>query len=682
MRKRSKKGVAEQPSAVEVLPPARTPAIAIAAAVVLAAALFSHLFLSDAPYPPDLRRLWVRVGDAIILACFVIADRPWKWIVDLPRRALAALLRPISTTFAIGVVAVAIAGSVAFSLYMFGRAPVTADEMAQLWHAKILLSGRFSLPADVNREFFAIDNIVDNGRWYSEYPIGGPAVLAVGRLIGVPWLINPILCGATAFMLYRWTRLVYTEGEARAASALFCITPVILMMSGSYMNHVPVLFFAVAALWMLAQWEKSATDKSAALLGACIGAMATIRPLDAVVFAACVGVFQLAAVSADKSRIRSLVIQCVAGVVAVSPALIANWRMTGHPFVFGYEALWGPQHGLGFHADPTGSMHTPARALEYATSYVSGLNVFAFMWPAPVLALVLLVLMTMKRVTRWDALLLALFAAQVGAYAMYWHNGQFIGPRFLYTALPTLVIFVARAPFIVGDRLGGYWRRALVATIIAFIVFSWTAAPHRFSVWGQARAIRSTRTAIKADVLKAVRESGIHNALVFFREPFGNRLVHRLWGLGMPRSEAASLVLTHDACSVLDAVRAAEKDSLSSRADRLALIDRMSVPFVPSDSMIRGQDFIVRINSQSSLTKQCMAEMDEDDSRGTAAFGPALIHEPIGPDGRIDGDVIYVADLGERNELLRARFGSRTWYRLTVVRPDDDDYGVPRIAAY
>ena len=35
---------------------------------------------------------------------------------------------------------------------------------------------------------------------------------------------------------------------------------------------------------------------------------------------------------------------------------------------------------------------------------------------------------------------------------------------------------------------------------------------------------------------------------------------------------------------------------------------------------------------------------------------------------RIDGDVIYVADLLDRNEVLRHRFGDRTWYSLAVTR--------------
>jgi hypothetical protein len=48
-------------------------------------------------------------------------------------------------------------------------------------------------------------------------------------------------------------------------------------------------------------------------------------------------------------------------------------------------------------------------------------------------------------------------------------------------------------------------------------------------------------------------------------------------------------------------------------------------------------------------------------------FGPALPLEPIDDSGRIDGDVVYAADLLERNEVLRRRFGDRGWYRLVVL---------------
>ena len=326
---------------------------------------------------------------------------------------------------------------------------------------------------------------------------------------------------------------------------------------------------------------------------------------------------------------------------------------------------------LGFHVDPTGTTHTLHRALEYGVMYVSELNMFAMMWPVPLLLVVVACLLSMRRATRWDALLLGLFWAQVVAYAAYWHQGQFLGPRFLYTALPTVVVLVARAPFLIGDRVRGFGRRAALVFTLVCVAGAWCVPAQAYGVWGMARAVRNSRRVLKVDIAGAVREANVHRALVLLHEPFGVRLLHRLWAVGMPRSDAAILFVRSDACSLLTAVRAAEADSNTPRAAKSAAIVLATARYVPGDSALRVADATVRISSRASLTVPCRAEIEDDANLGGAPFGPALYLEPIGVDGRIDGDVIYVADLGERNALLRARFADRTWYRLSVVRAGD-----------
>jgi hypothetical protein len=37
-------------------------------------------------------------------------------------------------------------------------------------------------------------------------------------------------------------------------------------------------------------------------------------------------------------------------------------------------------------------------------------------------------------------------------------------------------------------------------------------------------------------------------------------------------------------------------------------------------------------------------------------------------EGRLDGDIVFARDFGERNRLLRERFGDRAWYRARVER--------------
>jgi hypothetical protein len=40
----------------------------------------------------------------------------------------------------------------------------------------------------------------------------------------------------------------------------------------------------------------------------------------------------------------------------------------------------------------------------------------------------------------------------------------------------------------------------------------------------------------------------------------------------------------------------------------------------------------------------------------------------VGADGRVNGNVVFARDLGDRNELLRERFGDRSWYRYRPGR--------------
>ena len=48
--------------------------------------------------------------------------------------------------------------------------------------------------------------------------------------------------------------------------------------------------------------------------------------------------------------------------------------------------------------------------------------------------------------------------------------------------------------------------------------------------------------------------------------------------------------------------------------------------------------------------------------------------------GRIGGPVVYVINLGERNEVLRQRFADRHWYRYEVPRNRPDS--MPVLVAY
>ena len=183
------------------------------------------------------------------------------------------------------------------------------------------------------------------------------------------------------------------------------------------------------------------------------------------------------------------------------------------------------------------------------------------------------------------------------------------------------------------------------------------------------------------DVAGAVRGANIHHAVVFVREPFGDRLARQLWGIGMLRSQAAQLIASRDACSLLSAVRGAERDTLMSVRETIAAVTRSAAVFTPGPAAVRAADHTIHVSSPDSVTPECRRELEVDTESGEATFGPALPLEPIDGAGRIAGDVIYVADLLDHNEVLRRRFGDRGWYRLGLTRETNGRL-VARIAPY
>lgn len=584
-----------------------------------------------------------------------------------------AMLTPSPREFACALLLFALVTSALVSQFAFAGFASTSDEIAQLWHARMLLHGRLFLPVDPNPEFFSLDTVVDRERWYSQFPIGGPALLAIGLAMRAPWLVNTLCAALAVAGLYQFTRTVFGELQGRICALLMVASPGVLLMSGTWMNHVPVLAIAMWALAALAFWERAATPRqryaAAAAIGAGIGLIATIRPLDAVVLALVIGIFQLWTIRNSPKRVTELALQALAGAVPISILLLVNARTTGHALRFGYDVLWGDAHRPGFHVDPYGVPHTLARALEYAVTYVGQLNASVLGWPVPALLVVMLTLVSLLRATKWDALLLSLFAAQVVVYATYWYDGQFLGPRFLFTVVPVVVVFVARTPFAVAERFGAAWgRRAALATMLC-IVIAWIW-PGTVNAQGLLRQARSSRAALKVNIEGAIRESGIHRAVVFVREPLFARLERRLWAVGVPRGQVARLIESRDVCSLLSVLTTIESDTRRDSASAARL--QSAAMFVRSSLAMESSDPRIRVSSPTSFTPECRAELRQS-AIPEASFGAALVLEPIDSEGRIDGDIIYVADLGTRNEVLRKRFADRTWYRVGATRLENGE---------
>ena len=652
--------------------------IASAAAVPTIAAFVLFVFgvyplanrLSNGDAAPWYRHaflFWLFIGVPLLMCLLATARWQGERVDRMWRAASERALRIPAPVFVGAAALFAMAVSTYVAVVCFGRQPHNSDEVAQLFHAKILLSGRLALPADPNPEFFGMDNMIDRNRWYSQFPIGGPAFLALGLLFRGAWLVNPVLLALTAPCLFAFARRAYGEPLARAAVLLFALCPLALFMGASFMNHVPVLWLASVAMWQLAVWMDAASqrdaNRAAALLGLAVGVAFTVRPLDALVVAGVIGVMQLAHLRGAPHRRRALALQIGAGLLPLAILFYANYRTNGSPLTLGYEVLYGSAHQLGFHTDPYGTMHTPLRALTFASKYLLRLNVLLFEWPLPAVAIIVAGLLALRRPGKWDYLMLGLLFAQVAAYAFYWHDGAFRGPRFLFTALPAIVLLTARAPFLIAEVTKGTTRRLAILAVPGCVLFAWLAFGIGDTVIGRARQYRSGSAITRVDPVAMANANGLHNALVFINEGHHARNFRYLWALGLSRGNAARLMVSASSCAVrmsIDAEEALRPARTSGRLDRL----------------VRGALANDRI---AFLPARCAEDARRDDE-GSASYAPFFPANTITSDGRVGGDVVYVLDLGEHNETLRPRFGARRWYRFGRRQTPGDS--LPTLMAY
>ena len=643
----------------------------VAAALVLAA--FGLVPLGNALtgsravlWYPVLALYWMAAGGALWLVLLAMGrwiPRSIDRVIESVRRVAMETRAPIIVG---GAALFAFSASAAIALFCFGRQPHNADEVAQLWHARILTSGRLALPPDANPEFFGMDNVIDQGAWYSQFPIGGPAFLALGLLVRAAWLVNPLLLALTLINLYRFARHAYGESTARASALLFALSPLVLFMGASFMNHVPMLWLLSIVLMQLTIWVDadvpSEARRSAVFIGLCLGVAATVRPLDTFLMAGVIGALQLTRLRGSAVRARSLVVQAVTGAIPIVLLLVANARTTGAPFHFGYDVMYGSAHGLGFHVDPYGTFHSPLRAVLFASKYLLQLNMSLLEAPLPAVGFIVVGLLCLRRPSRWDVLLLAMFAVQLIGYASYWHEGDFRGPRFLFTVLPAIIIFVVRAPLLIAGITTGAVRRAALMILPACVLIAWSFYGTQNSVPGRVKGYRGASIGGRVDPDSIARTARLQHALVFVSESFNARTLRRLWALGIPRGEAMRLVTSVHPCSL--------REAIATEAARTAS------PSVRLGRMVRDA---TQYTDDATLPEDCVQALLADDD-GVATYAPFFPANTIGADGRVGGNVVYVLDHGAHNETLRARFGDRTWYRFGPHLRSRDP--VPRLTPY
>jgi hypothetical protein len=575
---------------------------------------------------------------------------------------------------------VTLALSVALAGYAFARQPHSIDEMEALWQSRIYASGHFAIAPFAHREFVSMMNVIDFPRWYTLFPAGGPALLTLGTLAGAAWLVDPVCAAIAVPAVYVFVRRAYDESTARATAIVLTLSPFFLFMAAGYQNHVPALAALALALAALGAWRSAASARAAVAasvgVGLALGALVATRPLDGALAAAAFGVFQAANIvrRSGAARWSSLAAQAVAGAVPVAFLLIANANSTGHPFTFAYGVMWGGA-SMGFGATPFGEAHTPVRALVLLSQNLMRLDLYMFEWPIPGILLALATLVLVREPTEWDLLAAGLIVAYLVGYALYWHEGFWVGPRFIYPTVPLWVLFTVRAPSLLAARSDNpLLRRAVMIAIPLCIVASVVMPSTVMGPRIRAQRYRASLIQLRADIGAEAHAAGLKNALVVVHESWGARLMARMWALGVPRRDAELLLAQSDACALELQLLVEESPPGGDPAGLVARLraatpenERAALAPVPALSA----DETLRFSVHGPFTKQCSDNVLAD-SAGTSLYPAFLAQNRVTPAGTLGGDVIYVRDLGGHNLALRQMYGDRVWYHYIPRKSPND----------
>jgi hypothetical protein len=405
----------------------------------------------------------------------------------------ALLMRPRTSIFAALAFAVAL-GSGAWAHFAIEKGvPDVPDELSYLHQARGFADGELAPASPPLEEFYYTSwAIHDGGRWYSVFPPGYGALLALGVLAGVPWLVNPLLGALLVLILFALARdLSGGDGPvARLAILVYLASWFRLMHAGSFMSHPTAALLTVLAV--LGAWRGVVAGGSrgwAALAGVAGALLLATRPLNAVLLAVVLVPFVI-----GKWR-RLMLPVLVAAPLAVGYGLY-NRALTGSallPPQQRYMTLkeevgdcfrlgFGPGVGQcpitqstnfgkeGF--QPRDAAVNTGRRMDALLRYS-----FAF---APLALLPglggLIGALAAAAEARRRALAAGVFLAAVLGYGLFFYHGVAYGARFYYESFPFLALLAGWGAVDAAGRLPGAPRAALGAAWLALLATGLVAA--------------------------------------------------------------------------------------------------------------------------------------------------------------------------------------------------------------
>ena len=322
---------------------------------------------------------------------------------------------------------------------VYHQLPHIVDAQAYYFQARILETGRTWLEQPrIVQLLDGFQQVEWNGRWFSQYPPGAPALYAAGGMFGVAWLVGPltslVMVGATALT----GLLLFGRGVAFAALALLALSPFVLFQAGAFMSH-PIAGGALAASlasFVLA-W-RTGRRTWYAVAGVLLGVAFDTREVAAILYALPYAGWLLA-----HRRWRAVLSVSAGALPFLALYLLYNLSTTGDALMLPRN-LFNENDRWGFGALGSSGQHTLAAGLVNTDENLTLLQFDLFGWPPLATFAVIGMPFLLGRAGRFDVLLAACTGGFVVAYIGYFYHGIALGPRYYFEAVPALTLLAAR----------------------------------------------------------------------------------------------------------------------------------------------------------------------------------------------------------------------------------------------
>ncbi|HEY0741881.1 MAG TPA: glycosyltransferase family 39 protein [Chryseosolibacter sp.] len=432
--------------------------------------------------------LWI-AGFLAVAWLYVVYD-PFSSTV----RSFEQTILGNTTAAAATIIIISFAASLLVAFGTLQSFPNSSDEYAYLYQAQTISQGKLWESAHELHDFFYFNHIANkDGIAVSRFPPGWPLILSSAYYLGInPILINPILGALLLFVFFSFVNRFYNPRVAIWSLIALALSSFFIFNSASFFSHTSCALFVVCFVYGCHLYFERPKPQYLVMAGFCLALVAITRYFTA--FLIFIPFFFYFIRHCKLNCIKAFFWLGVGAAPCLAFLLWYNYSITGNALL--PVTMWAyADESLGFVRG-----HTVFKGMEHVVRWI-GMFIY---WCSPAVLIIYLAAVIMKlrdASSRWSHLEGYLFLILMGGYFFYYQiGGNQYGPRFMFEALPFMIVLVVASVF-------QFNKKWIMGLFVAGLLFAIVKLP--FIASRESRIIDQRK-----DLYSQVEQKDIRNAVV------------------------------------------------------------------------------------------------------------------------------------------------------------------------